>query len=426
MLHISHPLAIVLPNATEKQYNRKKSNAFWSVFLRYLDSSTRTNDQALGHWIKNEPATSATHLRLQTGYFSFNGLSAFGGIIKELVDADLPVSAVVGSNEGATTKSDVENLVDLVGCPRANAQVCIVSYSGGLFHPKVFHLTRTDGSQLAYVGSANLTPSGVGAGNIEAGILLDTNDGDPIVVLDDIANRIDGWFSVPLPAASIVKTYADIQKCVVDGILGISKPPRPSATGAGNTSTGASKPTLTPLIKNTPLVTSKPAQAAAAPSPSPAPAVPAPTPSVIAQDVLIAEIGGGTRWKQANFPIAIMQNYFGVNPVAHDHIDLHEVEANGTVLNVTNTQVVNVKSQNYRFELSTVTGIPDPTSGRPIGIFRKIASKEFRYRIFMPGSTDHPTLANYLNAEYAGPAHHLKRVIIDNSELHILWSGCPV
>jgi hypothetical protein len=121
-----------------------------------------------------------------------------------------------------------------------------------------------------------------------------------------------------------------------------------------------------------------------------------------------------------------MQCYFGVNPVANDHINLHEVEANGTVSNVNNTLVVNVKSQNYRVELSTVTGIPYPTSGRPIGIFRKIAAKVFRYRIFMPSDTCHPTLSSYLATKYAGPGRHLKRVIIDNSELHILWSGCPV
>ncbi|SEL29552.1 hypothetical protein SAMN04488526_2383 [Jannaschia helgolandensis] len=396
--------------------------------MRYLDSSTRNVDQALGHWIENEPTTSVSHLRLQTGYFSINGLSAFGGIIAELVGADLPVSAVVGSNDRDTTKSDVENLISLVGCPRPNARVCIVSYSGGLFHPKVVHLTRADGSQLAYVGSANLTPAGVGAGNIEAGVLLDTNDGDPVAVLDDIASRIDGWFAPSLPAASIIKTRADVQKCLDDGILGLIKPPRKSIAGVGGTSSGPSKPTLSPLKTFAPIASSSPSSAAAT-SPSSAPTVSAPsapTYSLGGQDVLVAEIGGGARWKQANFPIAIMQNYFGVNPVANDQIRLHEVAASGAVTNAVDTQVVNVKSQNYRMELLAVAGISYPASGRPIGIFKKIASKEFRYRVFMPGDPAHATLAGYLSAKYAGPSHHLKRVIIDNSELQNLWSACPV
>ena len=304
-----------------------------------------------------------------------------------------------------------------------------MSYSVGLFHPKVFHLTRTDGSQLAYVGSANLTPAGVGAGNIEAGVLLDTNDGDSVAVLDDIASRIDGWFATSLPEVSIVQTTADVQRCIDDGILGITKRPRTSTAAGGGTSSGPSKPTLSPLKTYTPIVPSSPVAVAAASSPSPAPTAPAPSPptsSPTGQDVLVAEIGGGKRWKQANFPIAIIQHYFGVNPAAKDHIQLHEVDASGAVTNVADTLVVNVISQNYRMELSTVAGISYPTSGRPIGIFRRIAPKEFRYRVFMPSDAAHPNLASYLSAKYAGPSHNLKRVIIDYGELQTLWSGCHV
>lgn len=422
-------LTFTLPDPTGTQYNRKISNGFWSEVLRYLDSSVRNDEQALGHWIESESASSVSQLRFQTGYFSINGLAAFGGIITALVSADRPVSAVVGSNDRDTTKSDIEGLIDLVGCPRSNAQVCIVSYSRGLFHPKVVHLTRTDGSQLAYVGSANLTPAGVGAGNIEAGVLLDTSDGDPPAVLNDIASKIDGWFDPSLPEVSIVKTRADIQNCVNGGILGLSKPPRTSTSTGGSTSSGPSKPTLSPLKTYSPIASSSAATAMAASSPSKTPTAPlpsAPTSSPMGQDVLVAEIGGGTRWKQANFPIAIMKNYFGVNPVADDHIQLHEVETSGAVTNVANTLVVNVRSQNYRVELSTVAGISYPTSGRPIGIFRRVAPKEFRYRVFMPSDAAHPNLASYLSAKYAGPSRQLKRLIIDHSELQKLWSGCPV
>mgnify|MGYP003397566548 CR=1 FL=1 len=34
-------------------------------------------------------------------------------------------------------------------------------------------------------------------------------------------------------------------------------------------------------------------------------------PMEIGEEVLIAEIGGGPRWKQVNFPIAIFEDFFG-------------------------------------------------------------------------------------------------------------------
>ena len=51
-----------------------------------------------------------------------------------------------------------------------------------------------DGSEAAYVGSANLTPPGLSL-HVEAGILLDSNDGDPASILREIATAIDAWFT---------------------------------------------------------------------------------------------------------------------------------------------------------------------------------------------------------------------------------------
>jgi hypothetical protein len=47
-------------------------------------------------------------------------------------------------------------------------------------------------------------------------------------------------------------------------------------------------------------------------------------------DVLIAEIGAGRRWKQANFPIDTFKSFFGVSPTASQFIELYSVSANGT------------------------------------------------------------------------------------------------
>jgi hypothetical protein len=143
-------------------------------------------------------------------------------------------------------------------------------------------------------------------------------------------------------------------------------------------------------------------------------------------EVLVAEIGKGVRWKQANFPIAIMKDYFGVNPTASEHIDLYPVAANGAQAPPVDTQVVNVESQNYRIELTSVSGVAYPSNGRPIGVFRKIGGKKYRYRVFFPGDAGHSALNSGLAKSYQGPTHHLKRIVISSATLNAIWSACPV
>ena len=58
------------------------------------------------------------------------------------------------------------------------------------YHPKTCHVRRSDGSQSAYVGSANLTGNGAVL-HVEAGIALDSAEGDPEDVLSDIAAVVD-------------------------------------------------------------------------------------------------------------------------------------------------------------------------------------------------------------------------------------------
>lgn len=87
-------------------------------------------------------------------------------------------SILIGSNEGGTTRASLEHLLEVAGPPRTNLAVGIVSFANAFFHPKVFHFSRIDGSATSYVGSANLTRDGV-CKHLEAGILLDTIDGDP-------------------------------------------------------------------------------------------------------------------------------------------------------------------------------------------------------------------------------------------------------
>jgi hypothetical protein len=367
------------------------------------------------------------HLRIKTGYFSLNGLGSLKASIDHLVQNDLPITIALGANEKATIQSDVDGLYNLIGCPRRNAKLCVVSCTGGLFHPKVIHMTRTDGSALAYVGSANVTPAGLNGINIESGILLDTRKGDPASILNDIAASIDGWFNGSQNGITIIGNLLTTQQLVSSGILGLTKPSTGNASAGSNS--GAAAPPRMPL---TPLVNFPPLANSGQPSPSSwptqlvTPPSPTPTQGFGSQEILIAEIGKGDRWKQANFPYVIMQSYFGVNPTGNGYIDLIPVEPNGNPLPSVPTKAVNVQSQNYRLELGSVSGITYPSSGRPIAVFRKIAAGQFRYRVFMPGTAGHGQLSAGLSGLYQGPARQLQRIVVDTTTLASIWAACPV
>jgi len=122
-------------------------------------------------------------------------------------------------------RDDVKRLAELIGLPRANAQLGVVQFENAFFHPKVCHLRRNDGSQCAYVGSANFTGQGVAALHIEAGLLLDTRDGDSDRVLNTIASAIDDWFTPNREGVHNVRNLADVDRLVNEGVL-IVTPPR--------------------------------------------------------------------------------------------------------------------------------------------------------------------------------------------------------
>lgn len=189
------------------------------------------------------------YLRWQSGYFGVDGLAPIVSLIQSLAKRSLPISCVLGSNGGETSDQDVVNLADLIGCPRAEAKIGILSYTTGLFHPKVYHLTRLDGSQTAYVGSANLTLPGVTGLNVEAGIILDSSDGDPTQPLKEISAAIDAWFDGTRPDAAIVYNTADIPPLVTSGLLGVVPAPRPPRQSPAGTSGTTARAGLKPLVK---------------------------------------------------------------------------------------------------------------------------------------------------------------------------------
>src|SRR5665213_1887447 len=161
--------------------------------MRYIDSATRKPNEAVGTWLASISPTDVNALRIQSGYFAAEPLGILLPVFEHLRATDAPVSIVIGSNEADTAAEDIFTLLDVLGPTRDNLKIGIVYLAGGIFHPKVYHVERS--SQVcAYVGSANFTGAGIGGQNVEAGVIMQSSEGDSIDVLDRIRDTIDSWF----------------------------------------------------------------------------------------------------------------------------------------------------------------------------------------------------------------------------------------
>jgi len=217
--------------------------------VRYIDSGSRDPTETLGYWMSTlvEP-DETSHVRWQTGFFGIDGIGLLVPMLQELGRTGGGVTALIGSNDGVTQGSDILRLLELAGPARENLKVGVVSFGNALFHPKTLHVTRSDGSMTAYVGSANLTQSGV-ALHVEAGILMDTRDGDRVDDLEHVADAIDWWFEDNQAGFYGVRDEADIIELTDARVLGVPRRPPVRPGGPARGSRRGSPPTnLKPLV----------------------------------------------------------------------------------------------------------------------------------------------------------------------------------
>lgn len=217
--------------------------------MEYVDTGSRDPTQALGTWLGHLDVDAVCAVRWQSGYFNVGGLAPLVPLLRNLVKRDLQVSCVLGSNNGETVRKDLEVLANLIGGPRPAARIAVVKYETGLYHPKVYHVTRMDGSQAAFVGSANLTQAGVTGLNIEAGIILDSASGDSLQLLEKIASAVDAWFEMAREGVTRVASSADISKLVAEGAIRDIPTPKAQRLPPGSTSGAATRARLKPLVK---------------------------------------------------------------------------------------------------------------------------------------------------------------------------------
>ncbi|MGO9770083.1 MAG: phospholipase D family protein [Roseiarcus sp.] len=239
--------------------------------MRYIDSGTRNAADALGGWLEANVLRDRTlrQLRWQSGFFSANSLGYFATAMKRLRPFDGVLRVLIGSNDGSTSLADVCALLAAAGPSRKNQQIGVVKFSNAYFHPKTVHVVRADKSSAAYVGSANLTGSGLSGLHIEAGMLFDTQEGDDPAILAQIGNAIDDWFAGHRKGLNLVATALDLDHLAKVGVLPLHPAPPPAAPPAKPGTPAA--PQLKPLVKlpkktNPPVAPSATGKAPAAPA----------------------------------------------------------------------------------------------------------------------------------------------------------------
>lgn len=188
--------------------------------MNYLDTGKKGASQTLAQWFMDILTEEISALRMQTGYFRFGATRALMPLLAKMGKQDITTHILIGSNDSDTLHSDVARLFEKLKMPRDSAKLGIVQFTNALFHPKVYHITRADGSQAAFVGSANFTEAAISGGNVEAAVALDTRQGDSADVLTQIAQAIDYWLTgAGRKDVYSVTALADIDALLESGVL---------------------------------------------------------------------------------------------------------------------------------------------------------------------------------------------------------------
>ncbi|MDE0380988.1 MAG: phospholipase D family protein [Rhodospirillales bacterium] len=388
--------------------------------MRYIDNGTGDpREEALFSWLEEALLGGVVGLRWQSGYFEASVLGLFMPTLQELMDEDLDTMILIGSNERETLSSAVHRLVDALGLPRTNAHLGVVSYSNGFFHPKTIHLCYRDGREVAYVGSANLTARGINGRNMEAGIILDTDDGDPVELLARIRRAPEEWFDQGPQGLFGVDSHEDVDQLERRGILATHRPPRRRHVEGGQADWDPlprrrRRHRLPELADEVEIEDDDGEEEQA-------------QEVELEGDVLIAELAGPGRWGQAAFPQWFIDNFFQVLPGTGDTLRLLPItEADGLGEEEERECGHKEGSRNWYYELglATVVGAYPEQPPKPIGIFHRVGAQTCRYTILMPDNASYRPVADFL-AENRNrlnrPRNELPRTIVPAVELRDAW-----
>ncbi len=177
---------------------------------RYLDPTVRNFDHSVVGWLLAELPT-ATSFAFASGYVDASVLDWLEESISELRGRGGRAQALVGSNGGQTSATDVERLLAVVG-----DELYIEYAEGGIFHPKVYVVDQPGRVQAA-VGSANFTTPG-SLVNVEASLIVETDDIGPPPE-EPLASIVASIQPAKYPHATQVRDQTDIDRLKRLGVI---------------------------------------------------------------------------------------------------------------------------------------------------------------------------------------------------------------
>lgn len=186
--------------------------------LRFRDSATGDPNACAGEWFDEHLVQGVRAFRGQFGFFRFGALTKYASTLTSLAKSDRPVRFVLGSNlTDPLTMEDVESILSITDAGRKST-LTVVALRDALFHPKVAHVVRADGSAAAMVGSANFTTAALGA-NVEAWLEMSSSTDLTKRVLRQIERATDWWHTALEPGVFHVRSLDDARRLQADGLL---------------------------------------------------------------------------------------------------------------------------------------------------------------------------------------------------------------
>lgn len=300
-----------------------------------------------------------------------------------------PVELVVGV-DAVTNERALDALAAVAGAwPNVSAKAFLNPHPEHLYHPKFCWTKNAAGGRLI-AGSGNLTEGG----------LLDHWEGYAVESLDaaGVGAVEEAWnaWTARHDAHLVALDNAEVRRRARENTVMAPEGDLPTLHAGG----GAA-PVVRPPVRP--------------PFPDDA-------------RVLIAEIPRAkNRWKQANFVKEDFEGFFGARVDEQRRFFFGHVLPDGSIApNSKSHPSVVVGSDNYRFELDAASGLDYPEEGRPIGVFIRVANRNFLYRLLMPGDPSYAIAEGVLTAR-KGPARpkKMRQERTDVNDLRATWPDAP-
>lgn len=353
-------------------------------------------------------------------FASYGGVSALTNYIHEGKIRKMKIKVILGIDQKGTSKEALEEVLSW----GIDAKIYHTD-SRNIFHPKVYLFENVDIFTLI-VGSNNLTVPGL-VQNVECSLLIKDIKSNPVhqefynywkAILDDSDINL-----YPLTQSLIDRLFAE--KIVIsekeraeryDNGLDDTKEAHKNNSLFRRTAIQPLPLGFRPQRHVNVKVVNKNIHKASTNNPVKT--------LYVNDEVLIAEIGGGPRWKQVNFPVTIFESFFGAKRGNNNYkIELINIAKDGSLGEIEIRQAVTVKSRNYRFEIncSETQGKYPSNDKRPIALFIKLDNNEFAYQVLLSGDTGYKKIKDYLYRESKNNARELKRAIVHIEAIHAIY-----